>query len=154
MKRVLIAYFSPTGHTEKMALFIAEGVRFAGHEAEVRKIEDLTPASDLGEYDGYIFGSPTYFTDMPPRVKEFLSLVHQHAELEGKPAGAFGSYTHEISYKHENYAPEIILREMAKGDRVNPFELGPFNLNESLIETAEGMKTCQDYGRVFGERLT
>lgn len=32
--KVLIAYVSRTGHTEKMANYIAEGVRFAGHEPE------------------------------------------------------------------------------------------------------------------------
>jgi hypothetical protein len=37
--------------------------------------------------------------------------------------------------------------------KMKPFELGPFTLNEELVETSEGMKTCQDYGRVFGEKL-
>jgi hypothetical protein len=36
---------------------------------------------------------------------------------------------------------------------MKPFELGSFNLKEEVVETSEGMKTCQDYGRVFGEEL-
>jgi hypothetical protein len=36
---------------------------------------------------------------------------------------------------------------------MKPFELGPFTLKEDLVETSEGMRTCQDYGRVFGEKL-
>jgi hypothetical protein len=36
---------------------------------------------------------------------------------------------------------------------MKPFELGPFILKEDVVETGEGMKTCQDYGRVFGEKL-
>ena len=35
MKKVLVAYYSRTGLTEKMAGFVAEGVRFSGNEAEV-----------------------------------------------------------------------------------------------------------------------
>jgi len=27
-----------------------------------------------------------------------------------------------------------------------------FNLKEAAIETSEGMRSCQDYGRVFGEK--
>lgn len=37
---------------------------------------------------------------------------------------------------------------------MQPFELGSFNLEEAGIETAEDMRACQDYGRVFGEKLS
>jgi len=36
---------------------------------------------------------------------------------------------------------------------MEPFELGSFNMKEAIIETNEGMRSCQDYGRVFGEKL-
>ena len=38
MKKVLVAYVSRTGKTEKMAEYIAEGIRFSGNEAELKKI--------------------------------------------------------------------------------------------------------------------
>ena len=38
MKKVLVAYVSRTGKTEKMAEYIAEGIRFSGNEAELNKI--------------------------------------------------------------------------------------------------------------------
>ena len=41
MKKVLVAYDSRTGHTEKMAEFIAEGLRMGGHEAELEKITGI-----------------------------------------------------------------------------------------------------------------
>jgi len=37
MKKVLVAYVSRTGNTEKMAEYIAEGVRFTGNTAEIKK---------------------------------------------------------------------------------------------------------------------
>ena len=37
MKKVLIAYYSRTGMTEKMAEAVAEGVRFSGNGADVKK---------------------------------------------------------------------------------------------------------------------
>jgi flavodoxin len=152
MKRVLIAYFSAGGTTEKMAGYIAEGVRFSGREATVKKIEDLSDASELAGYDGYIFGSPTYSLDVPEPMQRFLSTAQQ-ARLEGKLGGAFGSYTHDVGYQHDAHAPAIILDTMQNVHRMKSFELGPFNLNEASIDTVEGMKTCQDYGRVFGEKL-
>ncbi|MFQ5715289.1 MAG: flavodoxin family protein [Candidatus Scalinduaceae bacterium] len=40
MKKVLIVYFSRTGKTEKMAEYIAEGVRFSGNSAEIKKLSE------------------------------------------------------------------------------------------------------------------
>jgi flavodoxin len=152
MKRVLIAYFSAAGTTEKMAGYIAEGVRFSGNEAVIKKIKDIKTASELGGYDGYIFGSPTYSLDLPAPVKAFLKTAEK-AGLEGKLGGAFGSYAHDVGYKHDEYAPALILDTLQKACKMKPFELGPFALKEEVMETGEGMKTCQDYGRVFGEKL-
>ena len=152
MGKVLIAYFSLSGNTEKMAEYIAEGVRFSGHEAVVKKIGDIKAAAELAGYDGYIFGSPTYSLDVPKPVKTFLSTAEK-VNLEGKMGGAFGSYTHDVSYKHDAHAPAIIFNILQNEHNMKLFELGPFNLKEEVVETSEGMKTCQDYGREFGERL-
>jgi flavodoxin len=152
MKKVLIAYFSASGTTEKMAAYIAEGVRFSGQEAVTRRIGDIKAGAEVAGYDGYIFGSPTYSLDVPKPVKTFLLMVEK-AGLEGKMGGAFGPYTHDVAYKHDTYAPAIIFDTMQRVGKMKPFELGPFTLREDLVETSEGMETCQDYGRVFGEKL-
>ncbi len=153
MKKVLIAYFSSTGKTETMAQYIAEGVRFSGQEAVVKKIQDIQGVAELAGYDGYIFGSPTFSLDLPRPVKTFLSLTRK-AKLEGKMCGVFGSYRHDVSYKHDTYAPAIIFNILQVEHKMKPFELGPFNLKEDKVETREGMKACQDYGKVFGEKLS
>ena len=41
MKKVLVAYLSLDGHTERLAEYLAEGIRIAGCEAEVKKIPDI-----------------------------------------------------------------------------------------------------------------
>ena len=146
MKKLLIAYFSLTGKTQTMAQYVAEGVRFSGNEATVKKMTDIKSAEDLAGYDGYIFGSPTYYLDAPEPVKTFLFLGRK-AGLEGKLAGAFGSYT------HDGNAPEMIYNTMQYVFNMPPFELGAFNLLEGKVGTSEGMHACQDYGRVFGESL-
>jgi flavodoxin len=152
MKKVLIAYFSATGTTEKMAEYIAEGIRISGQGVMVRKTSEVKAPDDLGGYDGFIFGSPTYSLDLPEPMKKFL-LTLEKAGLEGKLAGAFGSYTHDVSYQHEDYAPAIMLKTLQDICKMEPFELGPFNLQEEVVKTDEGIKACHDYGRVFGEKL-
>lgn len=166
MKKVLIAYFSLTGTTEKMAEYIAEGIRFSGNQAVTKKVSDIKAASDLNSYDGYILGSPTYHRDMGEPMKTFLFLARK-ASLNGKLAGAFGSYT------HSGDAPAIIFDTMQYVFKMEPFELGSLNMLENLLEepkrgepssrryvagevhgeVGEGMRACHDYGRVFGEKL-
>jgi len=151
MKKVLVAYFSVSGKTEIMAQFIAEGIRFSGLQAEVKKLIEIRSGGLTG-YDGYILGSPTFSLDLPKPVQTFLTEADK-TKLEGKPGGAFGSYKHDASYKHDSFAPALIMGILEKQCKMKPFELGPLTLQEESVETKEGLKACQDYGRVFGEKL-
>jgi flavodoxin len=146
MAKVLVAYFSLSGNTEKMAQYVAEGVRFSGNEVTVKKISDIKSAEDLAGYDGYILGSPTYHRDMAEPMKTFLFLL-KRASMEGKLAGAFGSYT------HDGNAPNIILETMQYVFNMEPYSLGALNMLDAMLEKPEGMRACQDYGKVFGETL-
>ena len=56
MAKVLIAYASITGNTEKMAAYIAEGVRFSGSEAIVKNISEIREANALDGFNGYLGG--------------------------------------------------------------------------------------------------
>ncbi len=146
MSKILIAYFSLAGNTEQMAQYIAEGVRISGNEATTRKVSELKSVADITGYDGYILGSPTYHRDMAEPMKTFLFLVGK-ANLEGKPGGAFGSYT------HSGDAPALIFDTMQYTFKMEPFELGSFNLKEAVVATGDGMRACQDYGKVFAQSL-
>lgn len=146
MKKVLIAYDSRTGKTEKMAETIAEGIRMAGHEAELKKITQIKSEAELQGYDAYIFGSPTYHRDMIGTMKTFLFLA-QKANLGGKLGGAFGSYT------HSGDAPAIIFDTMEHVFKMKMTSLGSFNLKEALVEDMEGLRACQDYGKSICEQL-
>jgi flavodoxin len=146
MKKVLVAYDSRTGNTERMAQWIAEGIRMGGHEAEIKKITQIKNDSELAGYDGYVFGSPTYHRDMIGSMKTFLFLAHK-AGLTGKLGGAFGSYT------HSGDAAKIIFDTMEHVFKMRMVDLGSFNLLEHLVSTQEGMKACHDYGKALASAL-
>ena len=147
MKKVLIAYFSRTGKTEKMAEYIAEGIRFSGNEVELKKIPKIKNEKELQGYDGYIFGCPTYHRDMTETFKTFLFLA-QKANLKDKVGGAFGSST------HSGEAPKIIFDTMEFVFNMKMSNLGAFDLREKLVDTSEGMRACQDYGKALAKMLT
>jgi flavodoxin len=153
MKKVIIVYFSLAGHTENMAQYISEGVRFSGQEAVMKKVSEIKSIDDLNGYDAYIFGSPTYFQDVAEPMKTFLFLARK-ADLQGKLAGAFGPYTHDVSYKPGGNASAIIFDTMQYVYKMAPFELGAFKLMESIVDTIDGMRACQDYGKVFGNKVS
>jgi NAD(P)H dehydrogenase (quinone) len=91
--RVLVAYYSATGNTAKMADGAAEGVRrVAGAEAVVKKVEDVTKA-DLDAADGIVLGSPTYFANLPGAMKVVIDDWNWKlkADLTDKAGGAFAT---------------------------------------------------------------
>jgi flavodoxin len=144
MKKVLVAYVSRSGNTEKMAGFIAEGVRFSGNTADVKKVADIKDENGLTGYDGYILGCPTYHKDITAGMKTFL-FIAEKANLVGKMGGAFGSSTHS-----GESAPMIYdtMQHVFKMDMVN---LGPLNLKEHVVASPDGQRACQDYGKAVGK---
>jgi len=144
MKKVLIAYVSRSGNTEKMAEFIAEGVRFSGNTVDVKKVADIRDENALAGYDGYILGCPTYHKDITAGMKTFL-FIAEKANLVGKMGGAFGSSTHS-----GESAPMIYdtMQHVFKMDMVN---LGPLNLKENFVASPDGQRACQEYGKAVGK---
>lgn len=146
MHKILVTYISRTGMTEKMANFIAEGIRMAGQEAELRKTTEIQKENDLQGYDGYILGCPTYHRDMTAGMKNFLFLA-QKANLLGKMGGAFCSYT------HSGESGPMIFDTMQHVFKMDMVDLGALNLKEQVIDTPDGSKACQDYGKAVASKF-
>lgn len=91
MARAIVIYYSQTGNTEKMARFIADGVKAGGVEVETRRVDDVR-AEELKAYDAIIVGSPTYYGSMAWEIKKLLDeSVAFHGGLDGKVGAAFAS---------------------------------------------------------------
>ena len=147
MKKVLVAYLSRTGKTQKMAEYIAEGIRFAGNTADLKKTSEIKDEKALAGYDGYVFGCPTYHRDITEGMKAFL-FVAQKADLAGKMGGAFGSYT------HSGESAQMIYDTMQYVFKMDMVNLGPLNLKEQMIDSPDGVRACQDYGKAIGQMFS
>ena len=143
MARVLIVYATRTGETQNIAELIAEGVRFAGHEAQAASVKEIKNEADLDGYDGYVFGSATYHGEMLQGMKTFLFLAEK-AELQGKVGGAFGSYgwSGEANDRIFDTMKHILKMELV-GDTLR--------LKSSSLEG--GMTMAQDYGRAIAKKF-
>ncbi len=146
MHKVLVAYASRTGKTETMAESIAEGIRMSGQEVDLAKISSIQSEKDLEGYDGYVLGCPTYHRDLTPGMKNFLFLAEK-LNLVGKIGGAFGAYT------HSGESAPMLFDTMEFVFKMDMVDLRALSLKEAVVETAEGIKAGQDYGKAIGGKF-
>jgi len=70
--KVLVAYHSVTGNTEKMARGVADGAReVPGTSAVMKRVGQVT-RDDLFSADALVVGSPVYWSNMAGEVKTFF----------------------------------------------------------------------------------
>lgn len=114
MAKILVLYYSSYGHIEQMADAIAEGVRAAGGEVDIRRVAETAPAAvvqaagfktdtahpllsdpnELANYDGIIVGTPTRFGRMSSQMSAFWDTaggLWVQGSLNGKVGAAFTS---------------------------------------------------------------
>jgi flavodoxin I len=87
--KVLVAYYSETGNTEKIAKAIFEEVS-KDHEAHLKKIKEVT-ADTLNDYDLVFLGSACHSADLTAPVKRILEALPESPRF--KLAGFF---THSV----------------------------------------------------------
>ena len=114
MARILVLYYSSYGHTAQMAEAVADGVRQAGHECEIRRVPETAPpevAKNAGfstnenhqeiegpdaleQYDGIVVGTPTRYGRMTSQMCAFWDQtggLWMRGALVGKVGAAFTS---------------------------------------------------------------
>ncbi|HPV49331.1 MAG TPA: flavodoxin domain-containing protein [Smithellaceae bacterium] len=80
MARILIIYHSQTGHTQKMAEAVCQGVKsIEGATAILKRAADAT-LEDLLECDGLAVGTPENFGYMSGMVKDFFDRTYGKEE--------------------------------------------------------------------------
>ncbi|MHC4405001.1 MAG: NAD(P)H-dependent oxidoreductase, partial [Planctomycetota bacterium] len=99
--RVLIAYDSLYGSTEKFANGVAEGVkRVPGAVAVVKKVDEVTK-EDLQGADAVVLGAPTYFGNVPGRMKIVIDDWNWKWKVDftDKVGGAFATGAGQVGGK-------------------------------------------------------
>ena len=91
MKKIAVVYWSGTGNTEKMAEYIAEGVRQAGEEAEIFTADRFHERM-IGSYDGFAFGCPAMGTETLEEGEFAPMFGRCLPHLKDRKVALFGSY--------------------------------------------------------------
>ncbi len=114
MARILVLFYSSYGHVAQMADAVAEGVRQAGHECDIRHVPETAPKEvaeragfkgmegysciegpdALADYDGIVVGTPTRYGRMTSQMAAFWDQtggLWMKGALIGKVGAAFTS---------------------------------------------------------------
>jgi len=157
MAKVLVVYYSRTGNTEKMAKLVAAGARSTGVEVVLKPLAEVK-AADLLNYDGLIFGSPTYYGSMASEMKRLLDeSVEYHGQLAGKVGGAFSSSAN-IGGGNETTILDIlkaflihgmIVQGTAHGDHYGPVAINAPDKRSSPQCEALGQRVSELVKKLF-----
>jgi flavorubredoxin len=91
MADVIIAYDTKTGATERVAGLVLEGVKAAGADGVMKKLQDVTE-KDLQDAKAIILGSPNVNDNYSGPMREFIDGKLKNARPGGKVGAAFGTY--------------------------------------------------------------
>lgn len=132
MAKALIAYYSRSGNTQKMAKIISDALGQEGIEVSLKNIKEIT-ASDLLTTDAIIIGSPTYYGSMAYEIKQLIDeSVKFHGKLDGKIGAAFatsaniagGNETTILDILHTMLIHGMIIQGDPLGDHYGPVSIG------------------------------
>jgi len=143
MGKILIVYATRTGETQAIADLIGEGIRLAGHQADVVNVKTIKGEADLTGYDGYVFGSATYHGEMLQAMKTFLFMAEK-AQLEGKAGGAFGSF---------GWSGEANDRIYQTMQNIFKMDMAADSLRLKSSNLGGGVQMAQAYGRQLAQKL-
>lgn len=108
--RVLVAYYSLTGNTQRFALGVAEGTkRVPGAVAIVKRVEKVSK-QDLEAADAIILGCPTYFANIPGKMKVVIDDWNWKMKVDftDKVGGAFSTGSGQVGGK-EHVVTSLLL---------------------------------------------
>ena len=152
MIKMLVAYYSRTGHTKTMAEAIAEGARQTGALVDAKEVREFK-VETLLDYDAIVLGSPSYYGSMAAEIKHMLDAsITLQGKLTNRVGGAFATCAHagggaEITLISLIYAMMVHGMVISSGTLYSP--LGPVSLHSGGGTDVD--QECRQYGKVVAQ---
>ncbi|HMK15344.1 MAG TPA: NAD(P)H:quinone oxidoreductase [Methanomicrobiales archaeon] len=129
--KILVIYYSMTGHVHRLAQAVAEGASgVGGATVELRRVPETLPRevlemtgalqaqesfshvpicsrNELGDYDAIIFGTPTRYGNMCGQMRQFLDATGS-LWVQGALAGKVGSVFTSSATQHGGQESTIL----------------------------------------------
>lgn len=147
MAKILVAYYSVSGHTKRMAELIVDGVKKEETvDVALKNVEEVK-VDELLDYQCIVIGSPVYYGSMASSIKKlFDDSVKFHTKLDGRVGGAFassaniggGNETTILDILNAMLIHGMIVQGDPKGDHYGPVSIG--------APDERSQKQCVRYG--------
>ena len=113
--KILVAYFTQTGNTEKIAEAIYGEILSQGNDADLKRTDELTPER-LNDYDLVFLGSACHDTDLARPVKSILE------EIAPSPPFKLAGFVTHSTYMPEGGERQREVHEAWAGRCIKSFE--------------------------------
>ncbi len=143
--KVVIAYETMWGSTERMARIIAEGIIDAGVNVRIFDVasSDRTEImKEMLDARGFLLGSSTHDNDMLPTMAAFLEFL-KGLKPKSRMASVFGSY---------GWAGGAV-QEIEKVVKEAGIELNQPGLSVRYVPDENESRQCYEYGRSFANKI-
>ena len=144
-RKVVVAYETMWGATEKMARAIAEGIIDGGTGVrlfDIAQSDRTEVVKAMLDAKGFLIGSSTHDNDMLPAIAGFLAF-HKGLKPKRRVAGAFGSYGWSGGAVNEI---EGVLKE-AGIETIRP------SISFKYVPDEKEIGRCYEYGKEFAKSL-
>ena len=144
INKVVLAYDTMWGSTEKMAKAIAEGIMEAGLSVKLMRLKDTEYSyviKELLDSKALLIGTPTLNNNMLPIMGGFLTYL-KGLRPRGKIGGTFGSYGWGGGACN---SAEEMLKDAGVNIVAQPLEL-------KWVPTEEELKECHEFGKTFAKK--
>jgi anaerobic nitric oxide reductase flavorubredoxin len=144
-KKVVIAYETMWGATEKMAKKIAEGISSEGLEVKLYNVAESDRTEIITRMltaQGFLFGSSTHDNDMLPNIAAFLEIV-KGLKPKGRQVGFFGSY---------GWAGGAV-KEMQETLKESGVDVNIPGVAIKYVPDKTELKACFEFGNQFAKLL-
>lgn len=152
--RVLILYYTKTGHTLEAVNATAEGIRSAGSAADLVTVHDFQ-ASRLSEYEGFILGSPCWAgsitsSGVPKKIQRAASSLPPDC-LKDKRCGGISVYAIKGGDTTVNYLGKLLAQKGCEDYRPGPVAKAgvPLSLWKGPSVAAQDEARFKAYGAEF-----
>ena len=138
MAKLNIIYFSTSGNTEQMCIYLEQGAKSVGVGAEMISVHAADETS--ADADFIAVGSPaTGPEEVAPEIMKYIESVKD--KLKGRKVGIFGSYDWGQGGWMDTWREEIINEGLSV-------------VNDGLIihlavDDDEKIEKCKEYGRAI-----
>lgn len=148
MGKILMVYASLSGNTEIVTDIIEGNLQQLGHEVVVKSFDfDVIEMDELADYDAVLVGTYTWDDGELPYEAEDFYIELEHADIEGKIFGAYGS----ADSFYDTFGLAIDL--MADRARNLGADVLDERLKIDLMPEADDEERCANYAKKISQMI-